>query len=367
MDREITAPLVVEELRAGWAAKAAGHPRMAVRLSVGAKTDMGRVREHNEDKFDTLEPEDPGVLALKGRFYAVADGMGGHSAGQIASELALKTAFRVYYNDPSPDPEVSLLHALQEANAYLLDVAKTIPDRNGMGTTFTGAVVRDDDLFVIHVGDSRLYHLGPDRIEQLTEDHSWVAEQVRRGVLTEEEANASPFRNVITRTLGATPEMEPDLLRLKLERGDRFLFCSDGLSGMIPDDELLRWGLQGSPSVAAWNLIDLANQYGGKDNITVLILDVKDVRPWPENGHEGAAEGLFTEAGQRTQGLSPGDRPPALGRRKTFAVPERASPASPPLAERAVRVSEAGADADMAAPRVRRSVAGWMRWLFGRA
>jgi serine/threonine protein phosphatase PrpC len=284
MDREITAPLVVEELRVGWAAKAAGRPRVAVRLLVGAKTDLGRVRENNEDKFDFLEPDDPGVLSLKGRFYAVADGMGGHSSGQIASELALKTAFRVYYGDSAADPESSLLRALTDANAYLLDVARTIADRHGMGTTFTGGVVRDDDLIVIHVGDSRLYRLRSGGIEQLTEDHSWVAEQVRRGVLTEEEANASPFRNVITRSLGVTPDLEADLFRVKLQRGDRFLFCSDGLSGMVPDDELLRWGLQGSPSVAAWNLVELANQYGGTDNITVLILAVHDVRPWPEEG-----------------------------------------------------------------------------------
>jgi serine/threonine protein phosphatase PrpC len=310
MDREITAPLVVEELRVGWAAKAAGHPRTAVRLLVGTKTDLGRVRENNEDKFDFLEPDDPGVLAQKGRFYAVADGMGGHSSGQIASELALKTAFRVYYGDSAADPESSLLRALTDANDYLLDVARTIADRHGMGTTFTGAVVRNDDLFVIHVGDSRLYRLRREGIEQLTEDHSWVAEQVRRGVLTEEEANASPFRNVITRSLGVTPDLEADLFRVKLQRGDRFLFCSDGLSGMVPDDELLRWGLQGSPSVAAWNLVELANQYGGTDNITVLILAVQDVRPWPEEGSAGRS--VLTAEPDESEGEQAGQTPTAL-------------------------------------------------------
>jgi serine/threonine protein phosphatase PrpC len=338
MDREITAPLVVEELRVGWAAKAAGHPRTAVRLLVGAKTDLGRVRENNEDKFDFLEPDDPGVLAEKGRFYAVADGMGGHSAGQIASELALKTAFRVYYGDSAADPDSSLLRALREANDYLLDVARTIPDRNGMGTTFTGGVVRNDDLFVIHVGDSRLYRLRPDGIEQLTEDHSWVAEQVRRGVLTEEEANASPFRNVITRSLGATPDLEADLFRVKLERGDRFLFCSDGLSGMVPDDELLRWGLQGSPSVAAWNLVELANQYGGTDNITVLILAVQDVRPWPE---EGSAE-LGARGSELDEGA--GSRPMTCAEGTPPSHSELRPPSSEPRAKRA-----------------------WLRGLFGRA
>jgi protein phosphatase len=277
---EITAPLRVDELRAGWAAKAAGMPRRHVELAVGAKSDLGRARENNEDKFDLLEPNDPGLLARKGRIYAVADGMGGHSAGQIASELALNTLIRGYYDDPADRPEDALRRALIEANAVLVDIGNAIPGRNGMGTTVTGGVVREDELIVFHVGDSRLYRLGPEAAEQLTEDHSWVAEQVKTGTMTEEEANASPFRNVITRSLGASPELEPDLFRLRLQPGERYLFCSDGLNGMVADAEIARWGGQGSPSVAAWNLVELANQYGGKDNITVLVLDVIAVRTW---------------------------------------------------------------------------------------
>src|SRR5439155_5899190 len=141
-DREVTAPLDVAALRAGWAAKGEERPRRHVRLSVGARTDMGRVRENNEDKFDFLEPDEPSVLATKGRFYAVADGMGGHQAGQIASELALKTVFRAYYADAGgqgADVATSLSRAVAEANRYLLDVARMIPERQGMGTTLTGA------------------------------------------------------------------------------------------------------------------------------------------------------------------------------------------------------------------------------------
>src|SRR5947207_9586827 len=130
-DREVTAPLDVAALRAGWAAKGEERPRRHARLALGARTDMGRVRENNEDKFDFLEPDEPAVLATKGRIYAVADGMGGHQAGQIASELALKTVFRSYYGDRSAEIEASLRHAVDEANRYLLDVARMIPDRSG--------------------------------------------------------------------------------------------------------------------------------------------------------------------------------------------------------------------------------------------
>src|SRR5947209_5554180 len=158
-DREITAPLDVEALRAGWAAKGEERPRLHARLALGARTDMGRVRENNEDKFDFLEPDEPAVLAKKGRFYAVADGMGGHQAGQIASELALKTVIRAYYADRTPDIGASLERAVAEANRYLIDIARTIPERSGMGTTLTGGVVREDELLVIQVGDSRCYLL----------------------------------------------------------------------------------------------------------------------------------------------------------------------------------------------------------------
>lgn len=346
---EITAPLRLEELRAGWAAKAAGQPRMHVDLVVGAKSDLGRARENNEDKFDLLEPDDPGLLQKKGRIYAVADGMGGHSAGQIASELAINTLFRAYYDDPSDDPIVALRRALSTANTVLLDVAQAIPGRAGMGTTVTGGVVREEELIVFHVGDSRLYRLCGDTIEQLTQDHSWVAEQVRLGSMTEEEANLSPFRNVITRSLGATPELEPDFLRVQLKPGERYLFCTDGLNGMLTDEEILRWGSQGSPSVAAWNLVEVANQYGGKDNITVLILAIRDVRPW-----QPIADGAGVRAGpEQSSNLSP-----------------RPHPAPDPLPEAADAGGEAGepdsAPAGAPADRTRRSVGAFVRGLLGR-
>src|SRR5688572_9708938 len=158
-DQDITAPFETESLEAGWAAKSSARPRCYAYLVYGAKTDLSRLRENNEDKFDYLEPEEPSVLATKGRVFADADGMGGHSAGQIAAELALNVFIRSYYSDVKPEVEPSLAKAVREANAYVVDVANTIPGRKGMGATLTAAIIRDDDLFLAQVGDSRCYLL----------------------------------------------------------------------------------------------------------------------------------------------------------------------------------------------------------------
>src|SRR5262245_37081772 len=196
-EREITAPYETDHWKEAWEAKGTpGLPKVEAVLRLGARTDLGQVRENNEDKFDFIEPDDSGVLARKGRIYAVADGMGGHSAGQIASELALKVFIRTYYADGSADVEAGLRRAVQAANSYVVEVARAIPGRSGMGTTLTAAVARDDDLFIAQVGDSRLYLLRGGEIRQITEDHSWVAEHVRRGTMTPEEAEVSPHRNV---------------------------------------------------------------------------------------------------------------------------------------------------------------------------
>jgi serine/threonine protein phosphatase PrpC len=281
-EQEITAPLEAEAMETGWADKTSLRPRCHAYIAFGAKTDLGRVRENNEDKFDFFEPDEPWVLGAKGRLYAVADGMGGHSAGQVASELSLNVFIRSYYSNLNPEVETCLRKAIREANTYVVDVARTIPGRNGMGATLTAAVVRDDDLFVSQVGDSRCYLLRDGVLQQVTEDHSWVAEQVRMGTMSLEEAEQSPFRNVITRSMGGAAEVEPDILAVKVQVGDRYLLCSDGLSGMVPDAELAELLAAGSPSTAAWTMVDRANQYGGKDNITAFVLHVVDMQPWPE-------------------------------------------------------------------------------------
>ncbi|MDH7571714.1 MAG: Stp1/IreP family PP2C-type Ser/Thr phosphatase [Armatimonadota bacterium] len=279
-EREITAPLDVQSLRQGWERLEARVPRWHVRLTVGAKSDLGRVRENNEDKFDILEPEDPAVLAARGRFYAVADGMGGHAAGQIAAELALKSVIRRYFGNTTDDLETALISAVQYANGLVRDTAAGIPGRSGMGTTLTAAVVHENRVVVAHVGDSRLYLIRGGEIRQVTNDHSWVAEQVRMGLLDAETAARSPFRNVITRSMGAEPTVAVDLFHETLQPGDILLLCTDGLTGHLSDPQLAAIATATSPSVACMELIDAANEAGGKDNITVLIARVDAIEPY---------------------------------------------------------------------------------------
>lgn len=309
-EQEVTAPIETETLLAGWAAKSSARPRSYAHIIFAAKTDLGQIRENNEDKFDCIEPDEPSVLAVKGRVYAVADGMGGHSAGQVAAELALNLFIRSYYSDLSPEIESCLRKAVREANAYVVDVARNVPGRTGMGATLTAGVVRDDDLFIVQVGDSRCYLLREGRLEQMTEDHSWVADQVRSGAMKLEDAEQSPFRNVITRSMGGAPEVEPDITAVKLQPGDRYLLCSDGLSGMVPHAEIGELLAEGSPSVAAWNLIERANQYGGRDNITAFVLQISDIQPWPDE--EGSTAEQPSANGRQPAMASEPEQPRAV-------------------------------------------------------
>jgi len=159
-----------EELNEGWA-ELGRMPRVLATVKLGAKTDLGRIRENNEDKFDFFEPEDPAVLATKGSFYGLADGMGGHSAGQIACELALKIVIRQYYANPSADTHASLRRAIDEANSLIYDTAQMMSERNGMGTTLTCCLIREDMMTISQVGDSRAYLIRDGEIQQITEDH----------------------------------------------------------------------------------------------------------------------------------------------------------------------------------------------------
>lgn len=280
-ENEITAKLDTGELADAWAEKKGRKPKFYLDIRFGARTDLGRIRENNEDKFEFFEPEETELLAVKGCFYAVADGMGGHASGQVASELALKTIIKTYYADPEEDIPTSLGGAIQAANLFIYDTAQAIPDRNGMGTTCTSVVLHDDEMFIGHVGDSRAYLIRDGEFRQVSEDHSWVAEQVKRGALTEEEAELSPFRNVITRSLGSAPEVEPDIYREPVQTGDVLVLCSDGLSGYVKADEIKELVTMWSPSVAAMKLIDRANEHGGGDNITVVVVSVMDIQKSP--------------------------------------------------------------------------------------
>jgi len=318
--QEKTARLDRDELSEGWA-EVGRVPRLVASVKMGAKTDLGRVRDNNEDKFDFFEPEDPAVLATKGCFYAVADGMGGHSAGQIACEMALKTVIEAYYSSPSADVEGGLRRAVEQANGLIWDTAQAIPDRQGMGTTLTAIVVREDRLTLAQVGDSRAYLLRDGAITQLTEDHSWVAEQVRLGTMTLAEAQISPFRNIITRSIGTAAAVETDVFTHEMRVGDTLLLCSDGLSGHLEPDELQAVVQAHSPSAAALALIEAANERGGRDNITAVVLSVRALTPYEDlpsaTNSGGAAVGTPEAAGGAARDeKAKEEKAPRWGRRK---------------------------------------------------
>ena len=285
---ETTAELDASEIARGWQALAELRLQPTADISWGGRSDTGRARENNDDKFDFFLPDDPSTLRIKGRLWAVADGMGGHNAGQIASEAALKTIVRTYYSRPGDDVAEGLRAALTEANALIHQAAQQFPDRGGMGTTATVAVVRGDVLTIGQVGDSRAYLLREGQFRQITIDHSWVEEQVRRGGLTREQAEASPYRNVITRSIGMGDGMEPEIFTETLQTGDLVLLCSDGLSGFLEASEIQRHLQRPSPSEAALALIDAANDAGGRDNITAVVLAVRAAQA-PGGSEEAAA------------------------------------------------------------------------------
>lgn len=276
-EREITARFSTDELVKGWQEREPRQPSATPIIIVGARTDLGRIRENNEDKFDFYEPDDPTILATRGSLYAVADGMGGHAAGQIASELALKNMLSAYYNSVAGDIPSALREAVTISNDTVFDIAAMIPGRTGMGTTLTVLVVIEDRCFLAQVGDSRAYLIRNGAIRQVTEDHSWVAEQVRRGGMTEEEAEMSPYRNVITRCIGTQKDTEPDIFDDDAIEGDIWVLCSDGLSGHVHADEILQIAGKHCPSEASRQLIELANARGGRDNITTVVVKISDI------------------------------------------------------------------------------------------
>ncbi|HEY3993187.1 MAG TPA: Stp1/IreP family PP2C-type Ser/Thr phosphatase, partial [Ktedonobacteraceae bacterium] len=248
-----------------------------LRLDVAQLTDVGRKREHNEDNMAYVIPKDPQVMARKGALFIVADGMGGHAAGEVASEIAVDTVSNAYYQDENDDVPASLLQSIRRANAAIHQRAAENMLRSGMGTTCVAAVLRGNLAYIANVGDSRAYFVRKSRIYQISQDHSWVAEQVRAGLLTEEQARTHAQRNVITRSLGTQPEVEIDIFREILEEGDTLVLCSDGLSGLVNDEDLLRTVDQFVPQESVYHLVERANENGGPDNITAIVARVQEV------------------------------------------------------------------------------------------
>lgn len=229
--------------------------------SFGARTDVGRIRPQNEDSLITREP-----------LFAVADGMGGHEAGEVASEIAIET---LAAQAPQTADARALGRAVMSANRAVIRAAEDGRGKPGMGTTMTAAILEGTKLVVAQVGDSRAYLLHGGRLSQITRDHSLMADLIEAGQITEEEARWHPQRSVITRALGSDPEMIPDLFDIQLDEGDRILLCSDGLSGMVYNEELEQiLNAHEDPQECADALIEAANTNGGHDNITAVIIDV---------------------------------------------------------------------------------------------
>ncbi len=231
------------------------------RLRVGSRTDVGRVRPHNEDSL-LVEPP----------VFVVADGVGGSEAGEIASNIAVRTMSE---RAPKIADTKALGEAVEIANQAILEAVERGEGRWGMGTTMTAAVIDGDRMAVAQVGDSRAYRMRAGHLEQLTHDHSLVAAMVESGQITEHEALAHPSRSIITRALGSDPEMFADLYEFEMLPGDRVLMCSDGLCGILYKEDIENILLDSPhPQKAADRLVEAANLAGGTDNITVIVIDI---------------------------------------------------------------------------------------------
>ncbi len=273
------------------------------------RSDTGRQRSANEDSYFVRSP-----------IFVVADGMGGAQAGEVASKAAAEAFDR---DLPSGAPEPFLRATIEDANRQIHELARKDPSRAGMGTTITAAIVnaQSEEIAIGHVGDSRAYRLRAGKLERLTRDHSLVEEMRRKGQLTEAQAEDHPQRSIITRALGPEPAVEVDVQTVPASPGDVFLICSDGLTTMLPDEQIARLlGGATSMDAAVRALIDEANRAGGRDNVTALALRVEDAAA-PARAAEGAtligpsaeAEGLTaTEVRRRAAAAAAKERREAL-------------------------------------------------------
>jgi protein phosphatase len=256
-----------------------------VQIVSGGVSDVGRVRTNNEDSFRVLE-----ALNL----FILSDGMGGEAHGEVASAMAVETVEKFCSNpDASKEDSGVTLHgaasdnwspqtkilqnAVFQANFSIYQSAQKHPEQRGMGATLTTGWLNESKLSIAHVGDSRAYLLRTGALQQLTNDHSLVAEQVRRGILTPQQAEESEMQSVLLRALGANPEVDVEVDEVDLMPRDVLLFCSDGLTRMVSEPEIAgKLQAETDPGTAAQKLVDLANERGGLDNVTVIVVRVQD-------------------------------------------------------------------------------------------
>ena len=251
---------------------------MQMEISAYGLTHVGRQRQHNEDAF---------LVESTAKLFLVADGMGGHAAGEIASRIAVDSISEFILHTKEDDgtwPHAydehfsrttnRLMAAVRLANTRVLEAMRKDARLRGMGTTIVACMADDEKVSVAHVGDSRAYLVREGNISRITNDHSWVFEQVQAGMLTEAEAEKHPLRNVITRALGGALQVTPDASEIEAREGDVYLLCSDGLTGMVPENEILRMVTENHSDLqkACQQLIDAANERGGLDNVTAVLV-----------------------------------------------------------------------------------------------
>lgn len=245
-------------------------------LDIAQCTDIGLKRANNEDNLVSVVPEDNQLLQAKGALFVVSDGMGGHQRGEVASELTIQKVRDYYYQDLQSDIPTALQEAIKQANFSIgaANEAKQEQEetKDSMGATCVAAVVHNQTLYAANIGDSRAYVLHAGQLRQVTRDHSWVARAIENGEITPQEARTHEKRNVIYRALLGQPEIEVDLFSEPVQEGDTLILCTDGLSGVVTDEELQAIVEQYGPAESVQHLIARANEEGGPDNVTAIVV-----------------------------------------------------------------------------------------------
>jgi protein phosphatase len=269
-----------------------------MQVHYSADTDVGLQRQINQDKYGV---SDPSQSAQRGTLLIVCDGMGGHTAGEVASRMGVDTILSSYYHSQDTDYPTALAQAFQQANEQIY-----AHGQGSMGTTGVAALVLGQVLHVANVGDSRAYLVRQGNIQQISQDHSFVSEQVAAGVLTPEQARRSSYRNMITRALGHRPDVQVDMFQNTLQAGDIILLMSDGLHGLVEDTEIAQVVTTMAPDDAVKRLIAWANERGGNDNITVVVARVEELDATSDTSGSGATTQPITRLVR--DGTSPGPR-----------------------------------------------------------
>ncbi|MEZ6195385.1 MAG: Stp1/IreP family PP2C-type Ser/Thr phosphatase [Planctomycetota bacterium] len=250
---------------------------MDKQVEIACTSDVGMVRKENQDHFGILHPEDPEERLRQGALVVVADGMGGHSGGIIASHTTVDTILEVFGRGEACTMRAMVGDAIRAANDAVRAKAEADPALREMGTTCVALHVRGPHVLIGHLGDSRCYLVRDDRLEQVTRDHTYLNELIDMGLLTSEQAQNHPDRNIITRCVGMAQQLDIDFNRRSSRVGDRYVLCSDGLTNMVDDSEILEITLAHPPKEASEKLVALANERGGDDNITVAIAHLKEI------------------------------------------------------------------------------------------